>query len=537
MTHAREFLRDTARLALPRVLTHVCRDPGSPFYGCCDRNWWHYKVIDFPSIILQQAGYAIAVASQVDAGKPFSGELRLLASATCRFWNERAIRRGAFEEYYPNEQGYPPLAFSTLAVAKLCAEDIVTADDVEVGLRTAVRHLLARFEAEAANQQVAGTAALAVIRRVAPALVPEDRFQDLLTRTLALQTREGWFPEYDGPDLGYLSVAMDCLWDIYDATGDERCLAAIDSAFGYLSWFVLGPIGGAGMHNSRNTDYIVPYGLVRLACESNRLAGQAAQVVCRLYVPKADSPHFLDSVDDRYWCHYIGHSVFRAVKLLSVHRLADSSSPSETEKPCRFCMPESGHVLLQEHSARTAVLVSGRKGGIFTAVWPDGQSASDFGWIVDSKRDLLVSHWWSQAWVLDIRDGEVSCTGAMVRHKEHVSTTWKHLALRLASGIVGRRIMPILKRLMIFKRRTSRVRFSRTIRYDGAAVVAEDRIAGIRRDDRLTRAPRSSKRHVSSADSFHPEDLVHIQGVSISEERQQRDGEVLITTRYEVTGS
>jgi len=529
------FLRVCAQQALPRILTQICRDPTSPLYGCCDRNWWHYKITDFPSIILQQAGYAIAVASQLDLGLPFPAELRALASATCRFWNERATRFGAFEEYYPYERGYPPLAFSTLAVANLCAEGVVCVDDVRTGLRKAVRQLLRRFEEQAANQQVAGTAALAVLRKVAPELVPEKAFQDLLSRTLALQTLEGWFPEYEGPDLGYLSVAMDCLWDIYDATGDHRCMEALERALDYMAWFVLGPIGGAGIHNSRNTDYVVPYGLARLACSQSSSAGRAGSVLSKLYKRDANGPHFLDSVDDRYWCHYIGHSVFRALRVLTSQDVAGSRTLCDTERPKRMFMPESGHALLVSRSSQSlAVLISGRKGGILTAVWSDGRWVTDLGWVVVSSKRVFVSHWWSRAWQVQFRDGALTTAGPMVSHKEHVSTVPKHMMLRLASLVLGSRLMRLLKRLMIFKKSGSRLTFKRTVHCEGGGIVVTDEISGLRAGDQLRRAPRASKRHVSSADSFHREDLVLLQGVTMAEDLQRDGDRAVITTRYEV---
>ena len=46
-------------ILLPRILTQVCRDKFSPLYGSFDRNWWHYKIRDFSSIILQQGGYSL----------------------------------------------------------------------------------------------------------------------------------------------------------------------------------------------------------------------------------------------------------------------------------------------------------------------------------------------------------------------------------------------------------------------------------------------------------------------------------------------
>lgn len=517
---------------LPRILTQICRDPGSPFWGCCDRNWWHYKIRDFPSAILQQAGYTIALSGEAATNNAYSAELKTLARGTCRFWNQRAQLHGAFEEYYPYEQGYPPVAFSTLAVAKLCRDGVTTLPEVLAGFEVASRQLLSRFESEASNQQVAGTAALAIIRVINPELVPELALKTLLNRTLDLQKAEGWFNEYDGPDLGYLSVTMDCLWDIYDTTGDERYHSAILKAFEYLSWFVLGPIGGAQIHNSRNTDYIVPYGIARLACEASEAKEKAMEVVEKLYGQDNEIYHFFDAVDDRYWCHYIGHSVFRAINVLS--RLG-SPEIATIKKPVKlpWSMPESGHVLLRGTTDLSPnILVSKMKGAVFTALWPGGEKLTDCGWIIRRGKKQYVSHWWSPAWKPFDHDGVVGCDGNFVSHREHVSLPWKHVALRALSFILGKRVIGLLKRLMIFKKNDQTYTFCRRIRCEGSVIIVEDRIGGFDVKDKLCRAPRSSKRHVASADNFHPEDLKMIDGVIVKEDIRQKDGEEVIVTHY-----
>src|SRR6056297_1679227 len=92
----------------PRILTQACRDVNSPFYGSFDRNWWHYRIRDFSSSILQQGGYTAYLCSQTDSFATYGHALKHLAHGAALFWNRRAKRPGAFEEYYPREQGYPP---------------------------------------------------------------------------------------------------------------------------------------------------------------------------------------------------------------------------------------------------------------------------------------------------------------------------------------------------------------------------------------------------------------------------------------------
>ena len=48
--HPMKDLFARAALAqIPKILTLQDRNPHSPHYGCFDRNYWQYKIIDFPS--------------------------------------------------------------------------------------------------------------------------------------------------------------------------------------------------------------------------------------------------------------------------------------------------------------------------------------------------------------------------------------------------------------------------------------------------------------------------------------------------------
>lgn len=519
----------TGRL-LPRLLTQACRDPNSPAYGCFDRDWWHYRIRDFPSIILQQGAYTAWLAgarkNPSPQSSPARGEeeslLRLVAGA-CRFWNVRATRHGAFEEYYPFEQGYPPLAFSTLAVAKLAHAGVVPPVEIMDGLRVAARQLRTRFEPQAANQQVAGLAALAWLRRLDPALVPAEEFAVLSEKTLALQTSEGWFMEYGGPDLGYLSVTLDCLWDCLDATGDARYRDAAAAGLRCIGRYVETLGGGIGMHNARNTDYILPYGIARFLSREQKanelLSPQspsarqaeerslAARVLDILYRNVGASSHFLQAMDDRYLSHYAGHSLVRALPILrTAWPGADTDGGGFNSEPADMVLEQSGHVLLAGGGRRYALLLSFRKGGVLTGFGGQGP-VSDFGWVVLRGGRHYVNHWWSDDWSWK-REGErFTVSGRMSPHREHVSAPLKHAGLRVMSRIFGRRLIGPLKNLLIFKKGAEGYAFERTVTAGRDAIIVEDRMTGLPGDARVVPAPRSSKRHVASADSFHAEDF------------------------------
>ena len=47
---------------IPKILTLLDRNVHSPTYGCFDRNFWHYKIIDFPSGMAQEFVLPLALA-------------------------------------------------------------------------------------------------------------------------------------------------------------------------------------------------------------------------------------------------------------------------------------------------------------------------------------------------------------------------------------------------------------------------------------------------------------------------------------------
>lgn len=525
LSHIQAALQSVLQHQLPRILTQACRDTNNPAYGCFDRNWWHYRIRDFASIILQQGGYAVWEARGLCPTDLLPESFaRSIARGACLLWNKRACLHGAFEEYYPWEQGYPPVAFSTLAIAKLAAQGIVEPNAIRPGLAIAARQLATRFEDKAANQQVAGLAALAWVRTIAPDLVPDDAYRAQRDRTLALQTNEGWYWEYDGPDLGYLAVTIDCLWDLFDATREECYRASAHRALDFLHTTLCLPNHGLGMLNARNTDYVVPYGIARFAAQGTPdEAAQATRLLALLFSDTDSPKHFFSAIDDRYWCHYIGHSVARAARILQ----GVSASPTPADFPRSVSLPLCGYefATLPDGSVATLAL---KKGGC-VRLSRDGSACYDFGWIVDTGKKQYVSHWWSQAWTLSHSGPSWTLSGPLVAHKEPESKPFMHIALRILSFVFGKALISLLKKVMIFKKAQSPYAFQRTISVEGDTLVLRDTISGCTGSESFLPAPRASKRHVASADSFHTEDF-DLSGPTVIRRESSLSGDTFTAT-------
>lgn len=519
-------------IQFPRLLSQACRDSNSPFYGSFDRNWWHYRIRDFSSIMLQQGAYTLFEYSKLSSYQEYSAELKNLAWGASIFWNKRGGKRGAFEEYYPWERGFPPLAFSSLAIAKLVIEGVVESEEIKPGLRKAARQLENRFEFQAGNQQVAGLAALAAIRKINADFVKEEVYLALKKKTLALQNPEGWYSEYDGPDLGYLSVTLDCLWDLYDFTDDNDYLHSAEKAFDFLFEFIVRRNGGAGMHNARNTDYIVPYGICRFLKTKNRSQLNKSRYILKtVYHGIEEKVHFFNAIDDRYWSHYIGHSVVRAQGILD-HETFKWPVKVEPNLEVSHTFINSGYIFRQLNKDDYRILISSKKGGIFSIYKGNKTLVSDYGWIVETGKKQMVNHWWSDNWTLSQSENSIEIRGKLFPHSEKTSTPFLHLGLRVISFLFGSSLTRILRNVLIYKSKTSDCEFRRIIEMNTKNVIVTDEIKGRGVPYKTTRAPRASKRHVASADSWHHEDFYSVNQSACTEKIKLSKDSIFIETIF-----
>ncbi len=62
----RDLFAQAALNNISKLLTLQDRNPFSKTYGCFDRNYWHYKMIDYPSGMSQEFVYPLALAYGTD---------------------------------------------------------------------------------------------------------------------------------------------------------------------------------------------------------------------------------------------------------------------------------------------------------------------------------------------------------------------------------------------------------------------------------------------------------------------------------------
>ena len=254
---------------ISRVLTQIDRDKDSKTYGSCDRNYWHLKIRDFSSAILQQTCLTLALMYNVEfAGNTCykNNNVKEWAIATLRYMDKIQLKDGSFNEYYPNEHGYPPTAFCLFASCKTYME-LELEDKMALNVMDkAANWLMKHREENAYNQEIAAIAGLYLYYAITKKTEVLKTVNEKVENILKVQSQEGWFPEQGGADIGYSSVAFDMLMEYYWLSKDSKVLQPLCKLMDFLSYFVHpdGTIGGE--YGSRNTIYFVPNGVENLHC-------------------------------------------------------------------------------------------------------------------------------------------------------------------------------------------------------------------------------------------------------------------------------
>ncbi len=289
--------------SLPRVLTQLNRSQPSSTFGCFDRDYWHYTTTDFPSMRKQEAVLSLAYAYAIDNKANLYAHSPLLKSflvAALEYW-ERQSARG-LDEWYPGEDSFVCNAFNLYAITKtyLVLDEKPSAESLKRIVSIAEKLLIAE-EKRVQNQFSAVPIGLWNVYL----LTGDKRFKDASrekVRLLAkLQHDDGWFLEYGGADIGYLSLAVHYLAQYYVASKDDVAKTIVEKACDFLVFFLHPDGSTGGEYGSRNTDYLIPSGFELLAKECPKELPSASMIAS--FVREGLQKHSLPGpaeLDDRY---------------------------------------------------------------------------------------------------------------------------------------------------------------------------------------------------------------------------------------------
>jgi len=530
-------------LQAPRLLGLLNRNPLSKTYGCFDRQYWHYNASDFASARLQEAILTLALLYKInDSANPYFNRAAILGwiNAGLRFWTTLQRHNGTFDEWYPGESSFVATAFSSYAVSEAVLQlggKVEQTENIVLTLRKAGDWLSRDDDLVAVNQQAGSAIALYNIYLLTGDRRFEKSASRKLERILVSQSEEGWFPEYGGPDIGYLSLTVDYLAKYYQKTRDQDVLDSLEKTVDFIGYFLHPDNTTGGEYGSRNTEYLMPHGFEILAKElpeANIIANHIKNSI------KSRAPVSLFSLDDRYLSQ-LAYTYLQAH--LDQNSYQTSERPRYTETFSRF-FSEAGIWIYSDED--TYLIANCRKGANFklffkvdnTAVYDSGIAIKT----VSGKR--LVSGWLSDKNQACVSEASLEVKGNFAEPADDVLSPLKNVLLRLFGltlgriGRVGLLVKGRLRKKLITGASSAPVKFCRRVSVEAETIIVTDKISKTDELEQLLVGLKASYIYIPSSRYFQISELNSLPTVYRGSDlaRHTDSGEIVLTRQYDKTG-
>ena len=448
---------------IPKILELMDRNKISETYGSFDRAFWHYRTSDFSSGMYQEAVLPLALAYTIKhpSNRFYQKEsVRELIIAGIKFARKSSYNEGSCDDYFPFERATGAAAFSLYACTEALLVLGVNSAEFNDFFKLRGNYLANIGYAE--SGVLSNHKALIVLALYNVFLVTNDESfkkmaQEKLGHLLSLQTEEGWFPEYEGCDPGYLTFTIDFLAKYYQKSNDESVLTPLCRAVEFASYFMHPDGSYGGEYGSRNTFHFMPHGFEIMANLSSFSLPLTNSFLKSL---KNKTRSYLD--DDRIFIHYT-YNYLQSYK--------DFYSPRESN--CEQSIG-GGAVyfkdakLFVKRRGNDAIIISASKGGV-CKIFKNGKlSYSDCGFVGKTTQDVkFISQVISDSKVY-FDDKTFTIEGSCYEHKDIVLTPYVSLLFRIfllffARFLPANFVRKILqKKAIVKKKRVVSIKYRKT---------------------------------------------------------------------------
>ena len=497
---AKDLLAQVAIAQVPQLLTLMDRNPHSPTYGCCDRNFWHYKIIDFPSGMAQEFVWPLALAYDTDiANNPFyqQAAIRDWVEAGVLYAAQSAHGDGSCDDYFPYERASGAAAFSLLA----CMESYQL---LELDNYNALRFFEQRANwlahhhesGQLSNHQ---TLIALCLERAGQLLKSSqwDRAKALrLERVLSWQHEEGWFREYEGCDPGYQTLTIGCLAQLEQVKTDSRLQDAIAQAVKLVSHFIHPDGSFGGEYTSRNTYNFFPHSFEIAGCwlpEALAINDRFLQGLERWLAPCYSDDHI---VGHHTWSYLLAWRCFVAerppllarepgriwlpgAQLLVDRRPMGAKSIATTESD----PPAVSDTAPEQPAELVELYLATGKGGVFKLFRGNRLIASDTQFSVQVRAGRKVKNAVGHLvdrYQVDLQVDEIAIQGTLGWAKQTQMTPLKLMVLRAVMLSLGRffpnLIRSLLQKILITGKQSAPFTFQRRLTWRSGQWVISDEL-------------------------------------------------------------
>lgn len=462
---SRNLFAQAALAEIPKILTLMDRNPHSPTYGCCDRNFWQYKIIDFPSGMSQEFALPLALAYHLDLPhNPFYQQptMRAWAIAAMHYAAKSAHPDGACDDYFPFERASGAAAFSLYAFLE-SYRILDLNDPVLLSFFETRAHWLAHHKetGQLANHEALIVLCLHLLGDLLKTSQWTAQKTERLARLLSWQSAEGWFQEYGGFDPGYHTLTISCLARLQQLEPREDIQKILMQAVDLAAQLIHPDGSYGGEYGSRNTYNFFPHGFelvgqwypVALSINDAFLAGMA----------NGKQPCYADD-------HIVGHHVWNY--LLAWQDFVSDRPTPQPRPTTTFWLKEAG--ILIDRRQDTELYIALNKGGTFKLFKAGSLVASDTQFSVQVKQGRktknAVGHLLGK-YDLDITANQIVIRGSLGWAKQTQMTPLKLLILRFVNLSLGRffpnLVRSLLQKILITGKQQAPFQFLRQLTWQG----------------------------------------------------------------------
>lgn len=508
-------MTDTLRRALiaqtPRVLSLLDKNPYSRTYGSLDRKYWHYKIIDFPCGMQQELILPLAyVWLTAFEGNPYHQLPRIkdYLEGILSYHAKSCHPDGSLDDYFPHERAFGATAYALTALTEAA---------LMTGLRPA--GMLDSFEksgeflrdyreaGKLSNHLAIAAAALMNLSLLTGKALWKEHSDRLIEELAAMQHTEGWFPEYEGCDLGYQTVTVEFLARRYRKAPSEPLLTMLVKNVRFLREFTHPDGSFGGEYGSRNTYNFYPGGFAILSAR----VPEAAEMLGFFFrgLARGTGNHLEDD-------GIFGHLLSSYVTVLTCEDARVSELPAEAPATQPFIRFFSEAGLFAGRTGQIAFYGTTTKGGVFKVFRGDWLEASDTGFVGELSDGTRFCQNKAKASQGVVSDTTIEITGGFKKFSSKRLTRVHMMGLRLLSILFGRfrwysnAIRNLMQKVLIYGSDQVPVNFRRTIQVGPRELRVRDElsVAGTQRIVLLHRSTDCVNMHVITSDSFQTANLL-----------------------------
>ena len=466
----KEIFSKIALSHIPKILTLQDRNQHSPTYGCFDRNFWHYKIIDFPSGMSQEFVLPLSLAYSLKMpNNPYFHKsiIKDWVYAGIQFSANSSHSNGSCDDYYPYECASGAAAFSLLAC--LYSYDLMEFND------TKFLEFFNKRSDWLANHHESGRltnhqALIALCLLLSSKILGTRKWdQDIdlrINRVIKWQNEEGWFQEYEGCDPGYDTLTISFLSWIYEIKPLPEIRSSLKRAVNFVSNFIHPDGTFGGEYGSRNTYNYFPHGFELVGKWHHEATTINDKFIKGL--KKGLMPCYADD-------HIIGHHTWNYL-LTYKDFIKKRQSKDKIGIKDKKWFPNA-KILIEKHG-KNVLYLGVKKGGVFKLFRNGELITSDTQFTLKLKNGRnAVAHMISD-YKFSNENNKLIIEGDLGWAKQKLMSTFNLIILRITMYLFGRffpnLIRSILQKLLITTKNKAPFSFKREIYWDTDNLVISD---------------------------------------------------------------